>query len=58
MRVLTEQIADDGLATGLTDNYLRVRYEPGPHTASNHFDTVRITRAREDLVFGEQIAQP
>ena len=58
VRVLTEQIADDGLATGLTDNYLRVRYEPGPHTASNHFDTVRITRAREDLVFGERIAQP
>ena len=51
-------ITFDGLATGLTDNYLRVRYEPGPHTASNHFDTVRITRAREDLVFGERIAQP
>lgn len=57
-RVLTEEIAADGLATGLTDNYLRVRYEPGPHTASNQFDTVRVTQAREDVVFGERIRRP
>lgn len=58
VRVLTEEIAADGLASGLTDNYLRVRYEPGPHTASNRFDTVRVTQAREEVVFGELIGRP
>ncbi|HJP32739.1 MAG TPA: tRNA (N(6)-L-threonylcarbamoyladenosine(37)-C(2))-methylthiotransferase MtaB [Candidatus Latescibacteria bacterium] len=57
VQVLTEQIAD-GLATGLTDNYLRLRYEPGPDTAPNRYDTVRVTRAREDVLFGEWKAGP
>jgi threonylcarbamoyladenosine tRNA methylthiotransferase MtaB len=50
--VLVEEIAE-GLATGLTDNYLRVRYAPGPATTRNRVDRVRLTQAREDVLFGE-----
>jgi threonylcarbamoyladenosine tRNA methylthiotransferase MtaB len=56
VRVLTETV-DDGphssLATGLTDNYLRVRYEAGPATAPNRTDEVLVTQAREELLFGD-----
>jgi threonylcarbamoyladenosine tRNA methylthiotransferase MtaB len=55
VRVLTEEVRNDGLATGLTDNYLRVRYPAGPRTASNEFDSVTITHAREDVLFGELV---
>ena len=45
--VLAEEIVD-GVSTGLTDNYLRVRYVAAPETTVNHFDNVRITSVRED----------
>jgi hypothetical protein len=45
--VLAEEIVD-GVSTGLTDNYLRVRYAAAPETTVNHFDNVRITSVRED----------
>ena len=57
VQVLMEESTNDGLATGLTDNYLRVRYESGPHSASNRFDTVLVTQAREDVLFGEVVLQ-
>lgn len=53
VRVLTEEVGDDDLASGLTDNYLRVRFEAGPQTAANHFEEVHLTKAREDVLFGQ-----
>lgn len=55
VRVLTEEVDADGLATGLTDNYLRVRFEASATTEPNQFEQVRITQAREDVLFGESM---
>ncbi|MDA0336170.1 MAG: tRNA (N(6)-L-threonylcarbamoyladenosine(37)-C(2))-methylthiotransferase MtaB [bacterium] len=57
VRVLTETIGDDSVATGLTDNYLRVRYAAAGQTVSNQFDTVRITDARDDVLHGERVSE-
>lgn len=53
-RVLVETI-DNGLATGLTDNYIRVHTEAGPLTETNRFVQVEFTQAREDVMFGERV---
>ena len=56
VRVLVEEEDRDGLAAGLTDNYIRVRFETGgePVTA-NAFVDVALTRARETEAFGEKV---
>ena len=54
--VLTEDLesaADSGLASGLTDNYMRVRFPPPPGLRPNDLVEVRVTQVREDIVFGE-----
>ena len=61
--VLVEERSDraTGLATGLTDNYVKVLFDPdrGPAGAdhvANEFVDVRVRRAREDVVFAEPLA--
>ncbi len=51
--VLVENRRDKatGLATGLSDNYIKVLFA-APSDAANRFLKVRVRRAREDLVFG------
>ena len=57
VRVLVERIGADGLATGLTDNYIRVRFEdPDGTVRANEFVEVLATHAREDVVFGQRVA--
>ena len=59
VEVLVEEgIAPSGLARGMSDNYTKVLFEPRPETAvaANDFVEVRITSAREDLIFGEEVA--
>jgi threonylcarbamoyladenosine tRNA methylthiotransferase MtaB len=41
-----------GLAVGLTDNYIKVLF-PAAKTRANQIVAVTVTKAREDLVFGE-----
>ncbi len=54
--VLTEEVegpADSGLASGLTDNYMRVRFPPPPGLRPNDLVEVAVTQVREDVAFGE-----
>ena len=45
--------AATGLAVGLTDHYIKVLF-PDDSPRANRVAAVRVTQAREDLVFGEQ----
>ena len=58
LQVLVEDRRDKatGLRVGLSDNYIKVVFEGGK-TLPNHFAVASITRAREDLVFGETLTQ-
>ena len=54
--VLTEEVekeAGSGLACGLTDNYMRVRFAPPSGLRANDLVEVTITHVREDIAFGE-----
>lgn len=56
--VLTEVVegsADSILASGLTDNYMRVRFPPPSDLHPNDLVEVTVTQVREDIVFGEVI---
>ena len=54
VRVLVEEEGRDGLAAGLTDNYIRVRFETrGAPVRANSFVDLALTRARETEAFGE-----
>ena len=57
--VLTEEVerAADGCASGLTDNYVRVRFPPPPGLRPNELVEVTVTHAREDVAFAETGAQ-
>ena len=57
MRVLVEEEGGSGgLASGLTDNYIRVRFETGgAPVRANSFVDVVLTRARETEAFGELV---
>jgi len=52
--LIEEGAGPSGLLKGMTDNYTKVLFEAPGRTgrASNEFATVRITSAREDLIFG------
>ena len=52
VEVLVEDVDAAGLATGLTDNYIRVRFAAQDGTARNELAAVRLTQAREDVAFG------
>ena len=61
--VLVEETNDraTGLATGLTDNYVKVLFDPDLGQANadhlaNEFVDVRVRHAREDVVFAEPLA--
>jgi threonylcarbamoyladenosine tRNA methylthiotransferase MtaB len=55
--VLVEQIDGHGLASGLTDNYVRVRFESGPTPLRvNELVAVELTHARETETFGQRVA--
>ena len=54
--VLVEEIgspADWGLASGLTDNYIKVRFLRPPGLRPNEMVEVTLTQAREDVAFGD-----
>ena len=51
-----EKVNSTELSSGLSDNYIKALFAPGEGGA-NQFDTVRVERAREDLVFGETTAR-
>ena len=56
LAVLTEKVeegAAEVLATGLTDNYIRVRFAPPAGLRPNDLVEVTVTHAREDVAFGE-----
>ena len=56
VRVLVEDAGGDGLASGLTDNYIRVRFETGgAPVRANSFVDVTLTHARESEAFGEMV---
>lgn len=56
VRVLVEEAGGDGLASGLTDNYIRVRFETaGTPVRANSFVEVALLRARESETFGELV---
>ena len=56
VRVLVEESGRDGLAAGLTDNYIRVRFETGgAPVPANSFVDVALTHARETETFGEMV---
>ena len=57
VRVLVEEEGGSGgLASGLTDNYIRVRFETGgAPVRANSFVDVVLTRARETEAFGELV---
>jgi threonylcarbamoyladenosine tRNA methylthiotransferase MtaB len=57
LKVLLEDRHDKatGLGVGLSDNYIKVVFDEG-QVAPNQLVEVEITRAREDLVFGELTA--
>jgi threonylcarbamoyladenosine tRNA methylthiotransferase MtaB len=54
LEVLVEDRRDKatGLATGMSDNYIKVLFA-APSEAANRILKVSVSRAREDLVFGE-----
>lgn len=57
MRVLVEEKARDGLLTGLTDNYIEVRFA-GPVSSVREFAMVRLDVEKEGVAFGEIAADP
>ncbi len=58
MRVLVEgKIDRDGLLSGLTDNYLEVKFA-GPHSLRRQLAWVRLDEVRDGAAFGELATEP
>jgi threonylcarbamoyladenosine tRNA methylthiotransferase MtaB len=54
--VLTEEVEGregTGLASGLTDNYMKVRFPPPDGLCPNDTVEITVTQAREDIAYGE-----
>ncbi|MBX3120027.1 MAG: tRNA (N(6)-L-threonylcarbamoyladenosine(37)-C(2))-methylthiotransferase MtaB [Fimbriimonadaceae bacterium] len=58
MRVLVEgKIDQEGLLSGLTDNYLEVKFA-GPQSLRRQIAWVRLDEVRDGAVFGELVSEP